>query len=145
MLLVLFPTLEAIVFRNILKQGTIWSQELTTMLYGIIFMIGGAYTESRKSHVQMDVIYIKYRGAFKIIVDTLIIIFCTIFCYVLVTRGGSTFLRVFRNMERSQTLWKPILWPYRLSIPLGVTLLWIRSLISYNDSILYLKNKEMVK
>ncbi|MGE4485161.1 MAG: TRAP transporter small permease subunit [Oscillospiraceae bacterium] len=133
--IVALPTLEAVVFRYLLHRPTIWSQEMTTILFGIFFMIGGAYCEKRNSHVAMDVFYSNFKGYVKAIVDTIIMICCLIVMGTLFYYGGKSFIKVFTTMERSDSLWAPLLWPSRICIPLGSGLLILRAFISYIEKL----------
>ena len=38
--------------RYVLRDPTVWSFDLTLIMYGSLFMIGGAYTLSRDGHVR---------------------------------------------------------------------------------------------
>jgi TRAP-type C4-dicarboxylate transport system permease small subunit len=133
--LVIFPTLEAIVFRTILNHPTIWSSELTTMVFGIYFMIGGARCEADNGHVAMDLFSSHYRGCGKIIFETFNLMVCGAFCFLLIYFGGKWAIDVIRTGEKSETLWAPYLWPSRLAIPLGAILLFVRTFITYTERI----------
>ncbi|WP_297871981.1 TRAP transporter small permease subunit [uncultured Oscillibacter sp.] len=140
------PAFEALVMRYALHQPTDWSQELCCMIFGAYFMIGGAYGEACNAHVQMDLFYLKYRGVFKIMADTLSMLACTVFCWVLIEKGGSAFIKAADIGQRSDSLWAPYLWPVRLCIPLGSALLLVRSAISYiekvRESLQYLRERK---
>ena len=43
--------------RYILRQPTVWAFDLSYMMYGTLFMLGGAYTLSRDAHVRADIFY----------------------------------------------------------------------------------------
>lgn len=43
--------------RYILRDPTPWAFDLSYMMYGTLFMMGGAYALSRDSHVRGDVVY----------------------------------------------------------------------------------------
>jgi TRAP-type mannitol/chloroaromatic compound transport system permease small subunit len=40
-----------------LKSPTVWAFDVSYMMYGTLFMLGGAYTLSRDAHVRADIIY----------------------------------------------------------------------------------------
>ena len=142
-ILFILPAFEALVMRYTLNRPTIWSQELCCMIFGAYFMIGGAYGEACHAHVSMDLFYVKYRGIWKIIADTLTMFACGLFCIILITRGGSAAIKAISIGQRSDSLWAPYLWPIRRCIPVGSFLLLVRSLISYiekvKDSISYMR------
>ncbi len=43
--------------RYVLRDPTPWAFDLSYMMYGALFMMGGAYTLSRDGHVRGDVVY----------------------------------------------------------------------------------------
>lgn len=129
--MVILPTFEAVILRLVFHTATLWNRELTILIFGIFFVVGYAYAESSNSHVQMDIIYSKYPVPVKMAADTLIIAICTLYCYILGTNAAIFFARAWSTMQRSESLWAPLLWPSRLSIVVGVALLWIRSVITY--------------
>jgi TRAP-type mannitol/chloroaromatic compound transport system permease small subunit len=43
--------------RYVLKSPTVWAFDISYMMYGTLFMLGGAYTLSRDAHVRADIIY----------------------------------------------------------------------------------------
>jgi TRAP-type mannitol/chloroaromatic compound transport system permease small subunit len=129
--IVLFPTLEAIVFRTILNKPTIWTAELTTMIFGIFFFIGAAYCEAEKGHVVMDLFSSHYTGYGKIISETVNLFACMIYCSLFIYFGGRLALEVILSGEKSESIWGPYLWPSRIAIPAGALMLLFRTIISY--------------
>lgn len=47
--------------RKVLNNPTAWSFDLSYMMYGTLFMMGGAYTLSRDGHVRGDVLFRRWR------------------------------------------------------------------------------------
>ncbi len=133
LLIILLPTLESVVFRFMFNKPTAWTQELSTIIFGIYFMIGAAYCESRDSHISMDVFSSKYRGWAKITLETAKLISCCVLCYVLLRYGTPLAIRTFRTMERTESYWAPYIWPSRFAIPIGTVLLLIRTIGSFID------------
>jgi TRAP-type mannitol/chloroaromatic compound transport system permease small subunit len=43
--------------RYILKSPTVWAFDVSYIMYGTLFMLGGAYTLSRDAHVRADIFY----------------------------------------------------------------------------------------
>lgn len=43
--------------RYVLRDPTAWAFDLSYMMYGALFMMGGAYTLSRDGHVRADIFY----------------------------------------------------------------------------------------
>ena len=56
-LIMTFGVSYEVFMRYVLRNPTPWAFDLSYMMYGTLFMIGGAYTLSRDGHVRGDVIY----------------------------------------------------------------------------------------
>jgi len=56
-LLLAFGTAYEVFVRYALRDPTSWAFDLSYMMYGALFMMAGAYTLSRDSHVRGDVLY----------------------------------------------------------------------------------------
>lgn len=95
-------TYEAFV-RYVLNSPTGWAFDLTYMMYGCLFMMGGAYTLSRDGHVRGDFIYRLWRPRTQAAVE-LVLYF--IFFYpgvlALVIAGWKYAARSLRYFEVSQ-------------------------------------------
>ena len=56
-LIMAFGTSYEVFVRYVLRDPTSWSFDVTVIMYGTLFMMGGAYTLSRDGHVRGDVIF----------------------------------------------------------------------------------------
>jgi TRAP-type mannitol/chloroaromatic compound transport system permease small subunit len=56
-LIMTFGISYEVFMRYLLRNPTPWAFDLSYMMYGTLFMVGGAYTLSRDGHVRGDVIY----------------------------------------------------------------------------------------
>ena len=56
-LLLTFGTVYEVFVRYALRDPTSWAFDISYMMYGTLFMIGGAYTLSRDGHVRGDVVF----------------------------------------------------------------------------------------
>lgn len=120
-ILFILPAFEALVMRYTLNRPTIWSQELCCMIFGAYFMIGGAYGEACHAHVSMDLFYVKYRGIWKIIADTLTMFACGLFCIILITRVAQRQSKPFPSASARTAC------GLRISGPSGCAFLWALS------------------
>jgi TRAP-type mannitol/chloroaromatic compound transport system permease small subunit len=46
-----------VVVRRLIGAPTVWAFDVSYMMYGTLFMLGGAYTLSRDAHVRADIFY----------------------------------------------------------------------------------------
>lgn len=56
-LVLTFGTSYEVFVRYVLRDPTAWAFDLSYIMYGALFMMGGAYTLSRDAHVRGDFIY----------------------------------------------------------------------------------------
>jgi TRAP-type mannitol/chloroaromatic compound transport system permease small subunit len=56
-LLLTFGTVYEVFVRYALRDPTSWAFDISYMMYGTLFMMGGAYTLSRDGHVRGDVVF----------------------------------------------------------------------------------------
>ncbi len=107
---------------------TIWSFDLTYMLYGTIFMLGAAFALHKGAHIRTDFFFEKWSIKTKGIIDSVayvVFFFPSILVFGWV--GWTEGYYAFSIGEVSeQTPWRPILWPFKMVIPLACLLLLIQ-------------------
>jgi len=114
--------------RYLFDAPTIWSFDVTYMLYGTIFMLGSAYALHKGAHIRTDFFFEKWSIRTKGMIDSiayLAFFFPAIFVFLLVS--GAEGWYAFEIGETSeQTPWRPILWPFKWVVPLTCLLLLIQ-------------------
>jgi TRAP-type mannitol/chloroaromatic compound transport system permease small subunit len=126
----IFSLVWEVVARYFFNAPTIWANDLSTMFYGALFMVGSAYALQRQQHIRTDWLYDKWTTRTKGIVDSA--------CYILLYFPGlMIFLWVgWKYALRSTMLqeriisspWMPYIWPLKLCIPLATLLLLIQGI-----------------
>ncbi|MGH6912709.1 MAG: TRAP transporter small permease subunit [Geminicoccales bacterium] len=117
-----------VIARHVFDAPTIWSFDLTFMLYGTIFMLGCAYALHKGAHIRTDFFFEKWSVRTKGIIDTTAYIaffFPGIFVFLVVGWEEGWYAYTI-NEQSEQTPWRPILWPYKMVIPLACLLLLIQ-------------------
>ena len=119
-----------VIARYAFNAPTIWSFDLTYMLYGTIFMLGAAYALHKGAHIRTDFFYEKWSDRTRGMVDSIsYLVFFFPSIIMLLTAGGSEALYAYSINETSeQTPWRPILWPYKAVVPLTCVLLLIQGI-----------------
>jgi TRAP-type mannitol/chloroaromatic compound transport system permease small subunit len=74
-LLMTFGTSYEVFVRYIVGRPTPWALDVSFIMYGTLFMMGGAYTLSRGGHVRGDFIYRLWRPRTQATVDLILYIF----------------------------------------------------------------------
>ena len=116
--------------RYVLNAPTIWSFDVTYMLYGTIFMLGSAYALHKGAHIRTDFFFEKWSTRTRGVIDSIayiVFFFPSIFVFLLVS--GAEGWYAFEIGETSeQTPWRPILWPFKWVVPLACLLLLIQGI-----------------
>jgi len=119
-----------VIARYFFHAPTIWSFDVTYMLYGTIFMLGAAYALHKGAHIRTDFFYEKWSAQTRGMVDTIsYVVFFFPSIIMLLAASGSEAWYAFTIHETSeQTPWRPILWPYKSVVPLTCVLLLIQGI-----------------
>jgi TRAP-type mannitol/chloroaromatic compound transport system permease small subunit len=117
-----------VIARYAFNAPTIWAFDVTYMLYATIFMLGAAYALHKGAHIRTDFFFenwsIRTRGWIDSIAY-LALFFPSLVVFFLVglEEGWYAFLI---NETSEQTPWRPLLWPFKMVIPLACALLLIQ-------------------
>jgi TRAP-type mannitol/chloroaromatic compound transport system permease small subunit len=117
-----------VIARYVFGAPTIWSFDLTYMLYGTIFMLGAAFALHKCAHIRTDFFFEKWSIRTRGVIDSIayiVFFFPSLFLFLIVSGGEGWY--AFEIGETSeQTPWRPILWPYKMVVPLTCLLLMIQ-------------------
>jgi TRAP-type mannitol/chloroaromatic compound transport system permease small subunit len=116
--------------RYFFHAPTIWSFDVTYMLYGTIFMLGAAFALLKGAHIRTDFFFERWSIRTKGMIDSvsyLVFFFPSIFVFLIVSWNEGWY--AFQIGETSeQTPWRPILWPYKTVVPVTCVLLLIQGI-----------------
>jgi len=117
-----------VIARYAFAAPTTWSFDLTYMLYGAIFMLGAAYALHKGAHIRTDFFFEKWSIRTRGWIDSvayLVFFFPSLILFLGV--GWEQGWYAFQIGEVSeQTPWRPILWPFKMIVPLTCLLLIIQ-------------------
>ena len=114
--------------RYLFNMPTTWSFDLTYMLYGTIFMLGSAYALHKGAHIRTDFFFERWSIRTKGVIDSvayIVFFFPSIFVFLLVS-GAEGWYAFEINETSEQTPWRPVLWPFKMVVPLTCVLLLIQ-------------------
>src|SRR5439155_13735680 len=117
-----------VIARYAFNAPTIWSFDLTYMLYGTIFMLGAAYALHKGAHIRTDFFYERWSDRTRGIVDSIsyLVFFFPSIIMLLAASGSEAWYSYTISETSEQTPWRPILWPYKTVVPLTCVLLLIQ-------------------
>ena len=112
-----------VIARYIFNSPTNWAHESMFLMYGMQYMLAGAYAYQADQHVRVDVLYTRFSARGKAIADLITSVFFFIFVITMLWTGSRFALDAIGNMEVSFTEWAVQYWPVKLTIPIGAALL----------------------
>jgi TRAP-type mannitol/chloroaromatic compound transport system permease small subunit len=117
-----------VVARYVFAAPTLWSFDLTYMLYGAMFMLGAAYALRAGAHIRTDFFWERWSWRTRGLIDSVAYV-------VFFFPGIALFLWVGWNEAwyaweigetSEQTPWRPVLWPLKATVPLAAALLLVQ-------------------
>ena len=117
-----------VVARYAFGAPTIWSFDVTYMLYGTIFMLGAAYALHKGAHIRTDFFYEKWSVKTRGMVDSIsyVVFFFPSLIMLLAASANEAWYAFTIHETSEQTPWRPILWPYKSVVPVTCVLLLIQ-------------------
>jgi TRAP-type mannitol/chloroaromatic compound transport system permease small subunit len=117
--------------RRFFAAPTTWGYDTSYMLYGTLFMLAGAYALSRNGHVRGDFLYRNFHPTMQAKFDlTLYILFFFPAIMAFMISGWHFFEISYQQNERSMFSPNgPIIWPFKLLIPVVGLLLLLQGLV----------------
>lgn len=147
----ILPMVAVVVYTAVLRYALHrvpdWGFEVALFIYGLHFMLAGAYCLNVKAHVSVDVLprHLPARGQHIIeIVSSLVILFV---CVMLVWLGWKWAWESTKIFEHSihQTAFNPPVWWYKWMVPISAGLIAFQAfgdLVSTIQKLLGVKAKE---
>ena len=125
---VLVSSVNALVRFSINRSSNAWL-ELQWYLFGAVVLLGAAYTFKANEHIRIDIISSRLSKRTRDWIDIFgHLFFLMPLCLVIMWLGWPFFLRSFAQAEVSSSAGGLIVWPAKLLVPLGFTILFVQSI-----------------
>ncbi len=151
----------------------LWTLETAQFVMVAYYVLGGPYSMQIGAHVRMDLFYGDWSLRRKAAVDVVTMLFLLVYLGVLlyggissaayalgyfgteplvffrdlalalVTGGAEAASGLLGHMERSSSVWRPVLWPVKAVMILGVTLMLLQCLAELFKDIARLRGEEV--
>jgi TRAP-type mannitol/chloroaromatic compound transport system permease small subunit len=133
--------------RYVLSNPHEWVFDITYMLYGIMFMMAGAYTLSKNGHVRGDVLYGFFKPRTQALFDLILYFIFFIPGIIALVYAGIDFaaVSVAINEHTTQTANGPPIWPFKMIIPIAGGLLLLQGFAEIIRCIVCLQTGEWPK
>ncbi len=120
-----------------------WTLEVAQFAMVAYYMLGGAYSIQLGSNVRMDLFYGEWSNKKKAKVDAFSV-FCLIFYLGVLLYGAvESTAYSFEYSERSPTAWRPVLWPIKTIMVVGVFLMLLQAISELLKDVAKIRNVEL--
>jgi TRAP-type mannitol/chloroaromatic compound transport system permease small subunit len=135
--------LYEILVRYLFNSPTIWAHETSQMIYGAYVILLGGYVLQRGGHVNVDILYHRFKPRTRAIIDLFTWLLFFYFCGLLLWKGGEMAWDSFKVLETEPTAFAPPVYPIKMMIPLGALLILLQGLAKFiRDFNLAISGKE---
>ena len=119
---------------------SLWTLEMAQFCMVAYYMLGGPYSIQMGSNVRMDLLYGEWDNHRKAQVDAITIIFLIIYLIFMIWGGWESFIySLSYGGERSSSIWRPYIWPIKLIMLFGLSLMLLQSISEFFKDILRIK------
>lgn len=130
-----------VIARFVFNSPTNWVHESMFLMYGMQYMVAGAYAYREDQHVRVDVVYTHLSARGKAIADIVSSVFFFIFTMTMLWTGWRFAADSVRNMETSFSEWSVQYWPVKLAIPIGAALIVLQGVSKLIKDIVLIRQK----
>ena len=111
---------------------SLWTLEMAQFCMVAYYMLGGPYSIQMGSNVRMDLLYGEWDNHRKAQVDAITIIFLIIYLIFMIWGGWESFMySLSYGGERSSSIWRPYIWPIKLIMLFGLSLMLLQSISEF--------------
>ena len=128
--------------RHVFNSPTNWAHESMFLLFGMQYLVAGAFTLREGGHVRVDVLYSHLPRRARAVVDILTSVFFFLFCGALLWTGWVFTMDSIEVWEVSFTEWAIQYWPVKSSMAIGALLILLQGFSKLAKDIRILAGKE---
>ena len=138
----LIPLMVVILIEVIMRKigaATIWGYETICFIYGFLIITVSAYGLLTGNVVKVELLIDKFSHKTRCILSLVTyVIFFFVFVTAMIPATWANFYTAFSGGTKSWSAWAPILWPWKLAMPISMVLLWLQGTSEVLKSILWL-------
>ena len=122
---------------------SLWTLEMAQFCMVGYYMLGGPYSIQMGSNVRMDLLYGEWDNHRKAQIDAITIIFLIIYLIFMIWGGWESFMySLSYGGERSSSIWRPYIWPIKLIMLFGLSIMLLQSISEFFKDILRIKGHD---
>jgi len=118
-----------IIMRYLFGSPTEWAFELTNIMLLFAASLAASYTLAHREHVIVDILYSRFSALNKSLIDLLTAPFFFIFIIIFLFKGTEMALESLTLREQSESVWGPPIYPVKISMVVGVFLVFIQGIV----------------
>ncbi|SFS62957.1 TRAP-type mannitol/chloroaromatic compound transport system, small permease component [Sulfitobacter marinus] len=121
----------------------LWTLEMAQFVMVGYYILGGPYAMQMGANVRMDLFYAELTPRKKAWTDCITVLFLLIYLFILLWGGIESTMYSFKyGGERSPTAWRPYMWPVKVTMCIGISLMLLQAVSELFKDILFLKSGE---
>jgi len=110
---------------------SLWTLEMAQFTMVAYYILGGPYSIQLGSNVRMDLFYGGWSPRTKALFDAVTVLFLLFYLGVLLYGGVGSTVYSLEYGERSPTAWRPYLWPIKIVMVFGISLMILQALAEF--------------
>lgn len=118
-----------VISRYFFNRPTLWATELSCMVFGVTYVLGGAYLLLHDGHINADILYKRFPARWRALSDVLSSLVAFVFLGVVLWQGGIAAWDSMEIREHSFSVWGPPIYPIKMAIPLGAILFLLQVVV----------------
>lgn len=123
-----FAYFYEVVMRYLFNMPTIWVHESSYLLFGMQYLLAGAFALLHGAHVRVDILFVKLPRRGQVGLDIFTSLFFFIFVIALVGTSWRFFADSYAMGERTMETWGIQHWPVKGMMLLGAILIGLAGL-----------------
>ena len=142
----LFVLMAILMWSSISKlffNPSLWTLEMAQFVMVAYYILGGPYAMQMGSHVRMDLFYAKQSPVRRAWWDGFTVFALIFYLCVMLWGAIDSTAYAFQYNERSPTAWRPYMWPIKVILCIGFTLMLLQALSALIKDIATIRGEEV--
>ncbi len=140
-LIAVFGYYYEVLARFLFNSPTNWVHESMFLMFGMQYILCGAYAYCEDQHVRVDVVYAQFSARGKAIADIITSVFFFVFTVTLLWTTIRFAMDSISVGEHSFTEWGIQYWPVKLTMPIGAALMVLQGISKLIKDIMIVTRK----
>jgi len=122
---------------------SLWTLETAQFVMVAYYIFGGPYSIQLNANVRMDLLYGTWKPTTKAWVDAFTVLFLVFYLGVLLYGAIDSTSYSLKYNERSPTAWRPLLWPLKVGMCIGIFLMLLQVISEFIKDIARIRGVQL--